>query len=350
MADEFDRGVMITSSWHQKERVAEMATAEDMIRHGHDSGAWPIGVELQRLMTPGGLPAKARAVVASYLRDEHPDRVVGEVGERYHACDPAAWADLTRAAVLAGAKPDGCFSLRDGRRILATFDVGRANGIRTKLAIVDSFDGSMRLQIGFTSIRVVCANTLGAAQSRDGKNWHQIRHTASLDGNVRQLTDRIGEAIASGESLKETMARAERTVPADHHAAFDLLFPPATDDDSPAKRGRANAKRSEALIAMSADVNKVGDGRNVATLWNAATYLVDRRADGSHREARGGESLDSLLFGSRAKRLQEVQELIAVIMADGTERHVSVPEATAMGVDTQQMGAAVLADMLAELD
>ncbi len=77
-----------------------------------------------------------------------------------------------------------------------------------------------------------------------------------------------------------------------------------------AERTKAENARQEALAAAMLPVNRIGDGQNVATLWNAATYIVDRRTDGTARAPRSGESLDSLLFGQRGKRIEEVQGII----------------------------------------
>jgi hypothetical protein len=73
--------------------------------------------------------------VGSY--SAHPERVLGAVDRfRATACDE--WRDLVKAAVAAGAKPTGAFSLRDGSRVLATFEVGISNGLRTQLLLVDA--------------------------------------------------------------------------------------------------------------------------------------------------------------------------------------------------------------------
>ena len=127
-------------------------------------------------------------------------------------------------------------------------------------------------------------------------------------------------------------------------ALFDRLFPVADEDAAGRAKTIAENRRTDARAAMALDVNN--EGPTVATLWNAATYIVDRKPDGTARPIRGGEALDSLLFGTRGKRIAEVQSLIEVVMADGSLQRMSVPEARGHGLDDSQCGASILADML----
>lgn len=336
------------SSWHGLEELVDMDTAEDMYRHGERCGAWPTEVLYQDLRTVTGLSAKDhQAIVGRYI--DHPDRVLGVVGGRYRATTPAEWQSLVHAACKAGAKPTGAFSLRDGSRVCATFEVGAQNGLRTNLLLCDSFDGSLRLSCGFTTIRVVCANTLSIAFRESGGDMAKLRHTASLEEKVKALASGIETAIAGGQKVRETFhaAEAKRLDRDAAKAAFDALFPPAPEDASPAAKTRAENVRADARLAATLRINRIDDQPgNLATLWNAATYLVDRRADGKTRDVRGGDALDSLLFGSRAARIQEIQHTIEVILRDGSVERMTVAQANEAGIDPKQTGRILLEDML----
>lgn len=343
MTHEWDRGVLAASSWHGFETIADMLTADDIIAHGETSGAWPIALDIERLTTDGGLIAPVSAIVASYL--QHSARVVGANGERYRATTPDEWRELVRAAVAAGAKPTGAFSLRDGSRVLATFEIGGGGGIVDHLVLADSYDGTLRLTAGTSSVRVVCANTLKAAMQSDGEGMARLRHTASLETKINVLADTIGESIASGRKVRDLYDRASRTVlrPEAARAAFDALFPAAPDDASQRAKTRAENERADARIAARRPENAVSSAGNLASLWNAATWLVDREADGSTRECRGGaDRLDSLLFGARSKRVAEIEtvieRLVEVVRPDGTVEAVAVAEAVAQGVAPDQAG------------
>ena len=346
MAHQWDRGVLAASSWHGLEEIGTFESAESAIEHGERSGAWPVALDVERLRTDAGFLAPVSAIVASYR--EHPARVVGVNGDRYRATTPDEWRDLVRAAVAAGATPTGAFSLRDGSRVLATFDVGDSNGLRTQLMLADSFDGSLKLTAGFTSVRVVCANTLSAAMREDGEGMARLRHTASLEERINVLRHGIAGCVESGRRVRDLFERASRVqLRADAaKSAFDALFPAASDDATQRAKTRAENERDDARHAAVLPVNRVGERGNLATLWNAATWLVDREADGSTRECRGGaDRLDSLLFGSRAKRIAEIEtvieRLIEVVRPDGTVEAITAQEAVGV-LDASQILATML--------
>lgn len=354
MAHMWDRGVLNASSWHGLEEVGCFAAPGALLAHGQRCGAYPISLRAETLRTGGGLVAKSKAIVGSYQSPEHPDRILGTVGGRYRATTPTEWAELIAAAEKAGAQATGAFSLCEGSRALATFEVGLSNGLRTFLVLADSFDGSLSLTAGFTSVRVVCANTLAVSMRQDGAAMAKLRHTASLEDKVVALREGIDEGIKSGQAVRDTFAKAADTqlTRAAASAAFDALFPPAPDGASPTSKTRAENARHDARLAAALPINRVGDEPgNLATLWNAATYLVDRTAQGSHRPARGdGDSLNSLLFGSRAQRLSEIQHTIEVVLRDGTVERRATTDVLASGaVDPRSVGRTVLADMLSDM-
>ncbi len=346
MAHHWDRGVLAQSSWHKLEAIGTMPDAAAMIAAGEKSGAWPVALREEGIRTADSslVVPDAKAIVGMYA--EHPDRPLGVVSEGYRACTVDEWRRLIAAACDAGAQPTGAFSLRGGSRPLATFEVGKSNGLRTHLTIVDSFNATKSLTCGMTSVRVVCANTLAASMRADGKGMAKLRHTASLEEKINVLVESIPLAIASGDKMRETFERAERTlVTRDSFSAlFDKLFPEAEEGASKLANTLANNERRDAMVAASLPINNCGS--TVATIWNAATYLVDRNANGTARKTRAEDPLDSMLFGSRAKRVEEIQTIIEVVLRDGTTQLATATQAVEMGVDSKLVGRKVLEEML----
>lgn len=342
MAHEWNRGVLAKSSWHKLEEVGKFTDGQSAIIHGEASGAWPVAVEREKLFTMEGLQSPRDGVLAMYAA--HPPRVLGVVGDRYRATLPAEWRNLVIAANDAGAKPVGAFSLYGGARVLATFEVANLSGLRTHMLLVDSFDGSMALTMGLTCIDVVCANTLSVAMKLDGGQMARLRHTASLETKVEALRVSIGEAIKKGESIRDTYeaAKSKKLDREQARSIFDALFPPSLLPEGRAKT-IADKARAEAEQAAALEVNN--RGANLATIWSAATYLVDRTGDGEPRETRG-DGMTSMLFGSRAKRVNEIQTIIEVVLKDGTVVPMSATEAHDNGIGDGDIGRAVLDDML----
>ena len=358
MSHEWHNGAMVKSSWHQLETLVDMSTAEEMIAAGESTNAWPVELVAAPMFASVDfghgvqrLKSGARGIVASYA--SAPPAVVGTVGARYRATACEEWRQLVTAAVKAGAKPDGAFALNGGSKVLATFNV-ESGDIRTNLMLVDSFDGSTKLCAGFTSVRVVCANTLSMAWSGGfGATAAQLRHTASLESKVQALAGAIESSVQGGRKVRETFDAASKVQLSreEFRAAFDLLFPEAPKDATDAQKTKAENMRLDAARVGRMPINSVGAPGNLATLWNAATYLVDRNANGTVREARGGaDKLDSLLFGSRGERVQEVQTLIEVILRDGKVQTMTAPQALSVGVAPNLVGRQLLADAIAEAD
>lgn len=346
MSHEWHRGVLDRSSWHGLEEVGVMVDASAMISHGERSGAWPTALRFAGVQTVDGLTAPGRAIVASYVA--HPDAALAIVGGRYNATTPDSWRKLIRAATAAGAQPTGAFSLRDGTRMLATFQVGTANGLRTQMVIADAFDGTMRLTCGTTSIRVVCANTLSMALRADGSGMSQLRHTSSLESQVNILAESIGDAIQEGEKVRDAYKRAERMhlTKRDQDRVISLLYPypDKSDKVDPATKTKIDNQRREALGASMLPANMAGP--TLASLWNGATWLVDRTSTGEARPTRGNDPLDSMLFGSRGERVEEIKNIIQVVMRDGSIQEVEGTEAIRMGLPIESVGRTTLESML----
>lgn len=349
MTHEWHAGVLSRSSWHHLESVEELPDAETLIRRGRETGAWPTAVELEAMVTASGLEVPGRAVTATYLDGSR--RCHAAMGDRYRPLAVAEWNETVRAAVAAGARPAGAFALREGGRILATFEIdGGANGIRNYLNLVDSLDGSLAHIAGGSSIRVVCANTLSAATARDGKGMAKLRHTASINTRTEALREAIEEHVKTGGEVARLYGEA-RQAELSRPEALDLIEQiwPTPDaklrEDKPRTATRMLNARKAAARAMNLPENN--EGRTVATIWNAATWLVDRDEHGEHRPARGGaDSLDSLLFGSRGREVERVREIIQVTLADGTVREVENTSPLAAEAYAAQ-GRALLDSMLA---
>lgn len=321
MAHEWDRGVLNSSSWHGLEEIGTFRTAQDAIDHGERSGAYPVTLAYEGLYTETSRLKSRSTEIVGFYRDTGP-RAIGTVGGRFQATTPEEWRSLIHAAVEAGVRPTGTFSLRGGSRVLFTGEIGESNGIKVNFVLVDAFDGSMHLTGGKTPIRVVCANTLSAAM-KDSGALAKVRHTSSLSAKVQALEVAVQESIEQGKSVKEMYHVAEDFFlgKADFGQLFNALFPEAPADAGKLAVTKADNARKEAWAAMLLPVNNAG--RTVASLWNAATYLVDRKATGQTRECRGGaDMLDSLLFGSRAARLDSIFTTVAGFLPQSTSREL----------------------------
>lgn len=353
MAHEWYAGVLTSSSWHGLESVEALPDARAMIERGEQTGAWPVGVELEDMTTESGLVVPGKGITATYLDGSR--RVHKAVSDSYYYLEPAEWRASIEAAVKVGARPSGVFALGErGSKILATFEIdssGAGRGsFRNFLNLVDSLDQSTSHTAGGTSIRTLCANTFAASMARDGKGYAKLRHTKSLNDRTEMLRKAIEQHVVEGGKIAELYAAAvehelHRT---DAQAIIDELWPIPGEDSgkSAAAVTKATNARSEAARAMKLAENS--EGRSLATIWNAATWLVDRDATGATRKLRGnGDAVESLLFGGRGRRIEQVRRvMVRVLRPDGTEEDVTASEAALAGVDSAQIGRSLLDDML----
>lgn len=346
------------SSWHAEETgVEDCKTADEMIAHGERLGAFPVSVDTvpASVQVDGQIVTspRDRLILARY--SDHAPRIVGTCKGRWTDAGRENWRDLIRAAVDAGARPAGGFSLDDGRKLCATFETdrgpaGRMGEILSHVTFADCLDGSGHLQVIESDDRTVCCNTLrrNVVQARDNGALLQARHTRSIGSKVRSIADVLGEAVANARKIRDVYAeRAERRLSkSEFEHLFNALWPEAGADASSHAKTRAENERNEAFWAIKRAENDVGN--TVGTLQNGATWLVDREANGAARVPRGGGSpLGSMLLGGMGDRVEQIETIIQVFMRDGSVQEVPASQALATpGIDPQIVGRAVLSDIL----
>lgn len=353
MSADWYGGVLAESSWHRLEKIGVMPDAKTMIAKAETEGAWPIDVGLETMTTESGLKVPGHGIVATYKDGSH--RCHKAVSERYHYLDPKEWRATIAAAVKAGAKPTGAFALgKNGSKVVATFEVGEtgSNGrarFKNYLNMADSLDQSCSYVAGGSSIRVVCANTFAAWMGRDGNKAAKIRHTGSINERAEALRDAIEQHVAGGEQIAALYrdAREVQLHQDDAEALIAQLFP--APDKAGRKRTRALNRRAEVVTAMAREEN--WEGPTLASLWNGATWIVDRKIEGEkavHRNGRGGaDTLEAMLFGSRGQRIEKIRQvMVTVLRPDGSEESVPADQAIREGADEGQVGAAMLKEML----
>lgn len=89
--------------------------------------------------------------------------------------------------------------------------VGKDDTVKKFLMLSNGHDGSMAVRVGFTPIRVVCANTLRV--SHESKSSHLIRvsHTKSVTENVERLFSAINIANETFETTGELYRKMAAT-------------------------------------------------------------------------------------------------------------------------------------------
>ena len=172
--------------------------------------------------------------------------------------------------------------------------VVKGDDVEKYLLLSNSHDGKAAVNVRFSPIRVVCANTLSMAESDDASPFLRIRHAGNLKETmtkVRQVVDITNKTFAA--TLEQYRFLAKRQVTNIHRYILDTLQWP---DDSE-KPPRALSNIIELFEEGRGQDNKLVRG----TLWasyNAVTEFVD------HQRGRDGTRLQMAWYGegNRIKR------------------------------------------------
>ena len=171
------------------------------------------------------------------------------------------------------------------------------------LLLSNSHDGQSALRVFFTPIRVVCANTLGAAERQGRGSGVSIVHKGDVRSRAAEARELLGLATRFYKQTSELANTLVSHYPTRQELEryFEQLYP---DRD-----GLVNA-RSKNIRAQLFHLFEHGRGQNIPetrlTAWsafNAVTEFVDH-----HRSSRGADEsskrenrLNSAWFGSGAR-------------------------------------------------
>jgi phage/plasmid-like protein (TIGR03299 family) len=105
-------------------------------------------------------------------------------------------------------------AIKGGKRIWALANVNREavvlqdDAVRGYLLLSTSFDGTAATVGQFTSIRVVCNNTLSAADGEDAPSRVTLTHGAEFDQSL--MRDRLGIVVSGFEGMMDKYRRLAR--------------------------------------------------------------------------------------------------------------------------------------------
>ena len=229
------------------------------------------------------------------------------VGHRYQVVQPAEvlefYRDLTEHS---GFQLETAGVLKGGRKLWAlarTDQYGELTGqdrIQGYLLLATACDGSMATTAQFTSIRVVCNNTL-AVSLREGQRSSapcvRVRHNTRFDADA--VKQQLGISVSVWSNfMSELKALSERPVRFKEAESIvqQLLVTPGAPD--PQKSNRKAIDRTLSLFMGSGRGASLPSSKGTAFgLLNAVTEYVDHE-----RRARSTDHrLDSAWFGAGAQ-------------------------------------------------
>ena len=214
MAYAKDRGV----PWHGLGTPADgLMTAAEVLEKAELD--WTVEAQPLYIDPPGGglkdlqLVQTHRAIVR---QTDH--QILGVVGNRYTPVQNAeALAILDGIVDDGGAKYDTAGSLWGGRRVFMSMELPQHISVRgdssdylSYIVAANSHDGWSPFKILRTDVRVVCSNTLQAAESKALAKF-SARHTASVGQRIGEMRDALALEFKNLESLNDLFNKMAAT-------------------------------------------------------------------------------------------------------------------------------------------
>lgn len=295
--------------------VEEMTVESGMVAAGLN---W--SVEKQPLFLADGRSAPD---VFAMVRSSD-QSILGTVGTKYtplQNVEAFKWFDPFLESKQATLHTAG--SLQAGKRVWV---LAHVNGTKSEVVPgdrVDSFillshghDGSMCVRVGFTPIRVVCANTLAAAHGdKASGQLLRVRHTKSLHSTldkVREVMDVARSEFAA--TMEQYRFLASREVNEKDLRRYVRIVLGATEKAEKESGRTHNTIEDMVRRAISGVGNAAPGVRN--TLWGAYNGVTESF---SHRKTSNAETrLNSLWFGANSER-SEYALGVALAIANGKD-------------------------------
>jgi len=232
---------------------------------------------------------------------------LGIVGSRYNVIQNVTAFDWFDPFVRSGQVVlETAGSLHNGRQIWVLARINRdplevapGDAVSAYLLLSNSHDGSSNARVGFTPIRVVCANTLGAAHTASDSKLLRVRHTRSAPLALREIQATIdtlhGRFSADIEAMRRLTQYGCNTD--DLRKYVHRVF--RTKDSDLVKSESESATESDRLFGRIEPLFQAGIGNGGQTWWDAyngiTQYLSWER--GRTQDSR----LSSLWLGDGAK-------------------------------------------------
>lgn len=243
------------------------------------------------------------------------------VSNRFEVVQPAAvlefFRDLTE---VGGYELETAGVLKEGRKLWALASTGQSASLKGKdqvngyLLLATACDGTLATTAQFTSVRVVCNNTLAIALG-ESRGVVKVPHRSQF--NAEAVKRQLGIAVSTWDSFLVRMkALSERRVTPDMAEAYFKRVLTYTTVD--AASHPVTAVNDRAVKTVQELFNGRGKGSNLAsaagTAWgllNGVTEYVDH-----YRRARSEDHrLDAAWFGAGAAVKQrawdEAMKLVA---------------------------------------
>lgn len=214
-------------------------------------------------------------------------------------------------------------SLKMGKRVWVLAKINKDpmvikgnDTVEKYILLSNSHDGSLAVRVGFSSVRVVCSNTLAMAHDSKASKLIRVKHTKNVNENVENIREIMNVANAEFEASAEQyrMLASKQINSKDLEKYVKIVF--NTTSRIMEAEGNMDSINNKRIMDQVAPLFEKGRGNDMpeikGTLWAAYNavneYLQYNRGDDE------ASRLDSLWFGQGAQLNKKALQT-AVIMA-----------------------------------
>lgn len=205
MAHEVESMIYVGAKpWHGLGRafIVPPTLEEALVAAGLD---WEVGTK--KLQTTD--TQEIVAALATYRKTD--ERILGVVGPSYKPLQNKEAFEFFRPFIDANeATIETAGSLRNGQRVFVMAKINRdpmvvkGNDVVDKYVLLsNSHDGTLAVRVGFTSVRVVCQNTLHMAHEDKASRLLRIKHSGNVSLNLNKVQEIMNMANAEFEATAE---------------------------------------------------------------------------------------------------------------------------------------------------
>lgn len=251
------------------------------------------------------------------------NQVLGIVGENYHPLQNDKAFEFFNPFIESGlAQFETAGSLRQGKTVWilarlnkAPIEISKNDRVVKFLLLSNGHDGTMAVRVGFTPVRVVCANTLAMSHANGESRLLRLFHSSKLSTRMEQVQEIVNAADAKFEATAEQYrALAKRDVDQKSLEAYvDVVFgySEQLEADRQSSRRRKMVEDITRLFETGRGQDLKGARGTYWGLYNSVTEYLSYEAGRSE-----ATRLNALWFGQN-KNLNQVALNVATKMAVG---------------------------------
>lgn len=297
--------------WHSLgQSVAEAMTAKEAIT----LAKLDYTVTKEKLFLADGREAPAFVTMASDT-----GAMLGVVGDRYKPLQNSEAFDFFDYLIADGtARFETAGALGNGERVWMlcrmpeTLEIIKNDPINTYVLLSNSHDGSTSVEARYTSIRVVCANTLAMALN-GGKAVVSLRHTESVQTRLKlagsllsSYQDHLGKFADAMKLLAKVRINDEMIAAFENQMFGDV-------DQTPEGRGRTILTNN---LASFENLLVKGQGTEIPGVVGTAYGLVNAYTEWADfvSQVKGTQDrTNAIVFGNAAAKKTEALEFALVL-------------------------------------